>query len=250
MAMAPPGKKDFEKIIESMKSRMEHCGVKLELNTLLTPGMIKENSPDVLVVASGAEPMKIDIPGVDKPHVVSGWDVLTEKVHNIGQHVVIVGGSATGCETAHFVASMGAPDPSTFTFLMYHGAEDIQFAMDLLHNPGREITVIDMVPRFADNVGRTSRWSLMRSLRLMGVNLLSKTKLIEITDDSILVETEGGKESIEADTVIMAVGVLPVNHFAGEIEGDGIKVITIGDAKEPRKITEAVREGFEEALKI
>jgi hypothetical protein len=34
------------------------------------------------------------------------------------------------------------------------------------------------------------------------------------------------------------------------VEGDGIRVITIGDAKKPRKMTEAIWEGFEEALKI
>jgi hypothetical protein len=48
----------------------------------------------------------------------------------------------------------------------------------------------------------------------------------------------------------MAVGASSVNDFAGDPKEIGCDVITIGDAKEPRKIAEAVREGFEEALKI
>lgn len=250
MAKAPPGKKEFQKITDSMKDRMDLWGVNTNLNTPLTPEIISENAPDVLVVASGARPMEMNVPGMDKPHVVSAWDVLMEKIYDIGENVVIVGGNATGCETAHFIASMGMPTSDTFTFLMYHTAEDPQYAVNLLHTSGRQITVIDLVPRLADSVGRTARWSLLKSLRLMGIKLRPKTKLLEIKDDSVLVDTEKGRMSIPADTVIMAVGAQSVDDLAREVKGDGIKVITIGDAKEPRKLTEAIREGFEEALKI
>ncbi|MGD8229504.1 MAG: FAD-dependent oxidoreductase [Desulfobacteraceae bacterium] len=250
LAKVPPGKAEFHNAIESMKHRMEQRGVKVRLNTQLTPEMVKNSKPDVLVVASGAKPLEIDVPGIKKPHVVSAWDVLMDKVSQIGENVVIVGGSATGCETALFIASMGTPAPDTFTFLIYHSAEDPEFATKLLHNAGRRITVIDMVPRFAKNVGRTARWSLMKDLRLMGVELRKKTKLLEITDDAVIVETEEGKGSLKADTVVMAVGVLPDDELARQVEEDGIKVITIGDAKKPRKMREAIWEGFEEALKI
>ena len=250
LAKTPPGKKEFQRLIDSMKGRMEYRDVSVNLNTLLTPEMVREESPDLLVVASGARPVNIDVPGIHKPHVVEAWDVLSEKVWNMGDDVVVVGGSATGCETALFVAKMAIPDPDTFTFLAYHSAESQNFATELLHTAGRNVTVIDMLPRFADNVGRTARWSLIESLRLMGVNLRPNTLLKELRDDSILVKTDKGEESIPADTIIMAVGVSSVNDFAGNLKDMGCDIITIGDAKDPRKITEAVREGFEEALKI
>ena len=250
LAKTPPGKGEFQRLIDSMKGRMEHGNVRVNLNTLLTPEMVREERPDLLVIASGARPISIDVPGVDKPHVVEAWDVLSEKVWNMGKDVVVVGGSATGCETALFVAEMAVPDPDTFTFLAYHSAENPALATELLHSPGRNVTVIDMLPRFADNVGRTARWSLIERLRLMGVNMRPNTLLQEIRDDSILIKTDKGDESIPADTVIMAVGALSVNDFAGSLKEMGCDVITMGDAKDPRKITEAVREGFEEALKI
>jgi 2,4-dienoyl-CoA reductase (NADPH2) len=250
LAKAPPGKAEFDNVIQSMKHRMEQRGVKVRLNTRLTSEMVKKSKPDVLVVASGAKPMEMDVPGIQKPHVVSAWDVLMDKISHVGENVVVVGGSATGCETAQYIASMGAPEADTFTFLMFHNAEDPQFATKLLHNAGRRITVIDMVPRLANNVGRTARWSLMKGLRLMGVELRTKTRLLEITDDAVIVETEKGKTSLTADTVVMAVGVLPNNDLVREAEEDGTKVIVIGDAKKPRKMTEAIWEGFEEALKI
>jgi hypothetical protein len=77
-----------------------------------------------------------------------------------------------------------------------------------------------------------------------------KTKLVSITDDEVVVESGGKTDSIPADTVIIAVGATSENSLAKEIKGADVSLVTIGDAKEPRKITEAVREGFEEALKI
>jgi 2,4-dienoyl-CoA reductase (NADPH2) len=250
LACMPPGKQEFQRLIDSMAARMAHVGVTVHLNTALTTAMVTEQKPDLLVAASGARPVRIHVPGIDKPHVVEAWDVLAEKAWNIGHHVVVVGGNATGCETALFVAEMGVPDPETFTFLMHHSAEDRDVAAELLHAPERNVTVMDMVPRLADNAGRTARWSLIKGLKLMGVALRPRTTLLEIRDDSVLVKTEEGEASLPADTVILAVGAAAVDDLAREFEKSGIRVIVIGDARAPRKITEAVREGFEAALAI
>ncbi len=250
LAKAPPGKMEFNNIIESLTNRMEIQGVKVELGKEITPELVNAQKPDVFVMATGAEPMRIDVPGIDKPHVVDAWDVLLGRAWDIGKKVVIIGGSATGAETAHFITSMGAMDPESFTFLMYHGAEDREFAEKLLHTGGREVTIIEMLDKVADNVGRTGRWSLMKSLRYMNVKLRTRTRLLEITDEAVIVETESGKETIPADTIVMAVGSRPVDALAKQVKANGTEVITIGDAKKPRKISDAVREGFEAGLAV
>ena len=250
LAKASPGKAELGKITESMRGRMNRYGVKVKLGEALTSGIVEKEKPDVLAVATGALPVNIAVPGIDKPHVHCAWDVLMERVPDIGRNVVIVGGNATGCETAHFLTVMGTPDPAIFTFLMYHTAEKPESARKLLHNSGRRITVVEMVNRVAANVGRSARWPLMKSLKMMGVDLRRGARLLEIKDDAVVVETEKGQESIPADTVIMAVGSRSVNDLAAAVMTEGVKVIALGDAKEPRKLTEAIREGFEEALKL
>ena len=57
LASAPPGKEEFAKIIDSMKARMFLSGVDVRLNVEVTPGLVKEEMPDILVVASGARPL-------------------------------------------------------------------------------------------------------------------------------------------------------------------------------------------------
>ena len=66
-----------------------------------------------------------------------------------------------------------------------------------------------------------------------------------------MTETENGsKELISADTVIIAIGSRPVDNLLRQVKGKGTEVFSIGDAKEPRKIIDAVREGFDAALKV
>jgi 2,4-dienoyl-CoA reductase (NADPH2) len=250
LAKTPPGKSELGKITESYHNRMKKAGVVIRLDTPLTPDIVEKEKPDVVIVASGAKPMEIDVPGIKKSHVIGAWDVLLGEIPDIGDDIVIIGGSATGCETAHFLAALGTPDPETVSFLLYHSAEDPTFLTDLVHNSGKNITVIDMVERLADNVSRTARWSLMKSLRLFGIDLRPKAKLIEITDDAVIVESDRGKEKIPADTVILAVGAKSEDGLLGMIEKTGAHVLVIGDAKEPRKITDAIREGFETAISL
>jgi 2,4-dienoyl-CoA reductase (NADPH2) len=251
LAAAIPRKKEYLNVIKSLKTRMEISGVKINLKTVLTSKMVEKDQPDVLVVATGAKPKEMNVPGANQRHVVDAWDVLTDKIPEIGKRVVIVGGSATGCETAHLVSHLGIPEPEVITFLLFHSAEDFDQVRNLLYKSGRRITVIDMLDRLAGNVGAGSRWPLMKSLRLKGVELRPKTKLIEIAEDAIVVETEFGKETISADTVIVAGGVRSVDDLSREVPGNsGTEIAIIGDAKEPRKIADAIREGFDTALNI
>ena len=250
LAGSPPGKAELLKLIISMRDRMDLLGVEVMLDTILTPDRVSQENPDLLVVATGAEPISPDVPGAHMPHVMDAWDVLSEKAWDIGRDVVVVGGSATGCETAHFIAAMDVPDPDTYTFLMLHQAEDRDYATSLLRASGRRVTVIDMVPRLANNVGKTARWSLMKSLKLLGVKQRPSTRLLEIRKDAVVVDTGNGQETIIADTVVMAAGVRSVRSLAEAVQDTGTELIEIGDAKKPGKITEAIRQGFLRALEV
>ena len=250
LAKSPPGKSEFQNAIDSLEKRMAIYGVKVELGREVTPDLVAELKPDAVVVATGANSIDLKVPGWDKPHVISAWDVLDGKVGDIGDNVVVIGGSATGCETAHYIGALSQLDPEAFSFLMYHSAEDPNLVGRLLHDSKKNITVIDMLDKMAANVGKTGRWSLMKSLRMSGINLTPSAKLVEITDDAVIADIGDKRETIPADTVVMAVGSRSNNELAQKLENTGVKVITIGDAQSPRKITDAVREGFVEAIGI
>jgi 2,4-dienoyl-CoA reductase (NADPH2) len=247
---AIPGKKEYLSAVCSLKNRMEISGVKVKLKTRLTAAMVEKENPDLLVVASGARPVNLNISGINQPNVVSAWNVLNGNVPDIGKQVVIIGGGATGCETALFIANLDVLNAEAFAFLTYHSADDIGQLRDMLYRSGRTITVLEILDRMAENVGISTRWSLIKNLKLMGVNLRLRTKILGIEENAVIVETDKGKESIAADTIVIAAGTIPVNDLTREVTHDGIEVITIGDAREPRKIADAIMEGFDTALKI
>jgi NADH dehydrogenase FAD-containing subunit len=91
---------------------------------------------------------------------------------------------------------------------------------------------------------------LIKSLNLLGVNLRPGATLMEIQKDQVRAKTADGEEAFSADTVVMAVGVRSDRSLSDALKQTGIPIIEIGDAKRPGKITEAVREGFIEALEV
>jgi 2,4-dienoyl-CoA reductase (NADPH2) len=243
-----PGKEDFGDATISLTHRLKAAGVKVVLSTDLTTKKIKRDKPDVLVVASGARPARIKVPGIDRPNVRYAWDILDGSVSDIGKRVVIVGGGAIGCETALFIANFGVLDGRSFAFLVCHEADDFHRLRGELHKSRRKIMVLELGERIAGNVGVSTRWGLLKNLRLRGVGLRSGVKITGIEKDAVTIETENGTESVAADTIIIAVGTESVDDLSGDLDTASTQVVTIGDAKEPRKIGDAVREGFAAAL--
>ena len=64
------------------------------------------------------------------------------------------------------------------------------------------------------------------------------------------VRGEKGKYDLPVDTVVLAVGAKPENSLLGGLEGKVPEMYAIGDCLSPRKMIEAIHEGYETALKI
>jgi 2,4-dienoyl-CoA reductase (NADPH2) len=243
-----PGKEEFLGAVRSLENRARAAGVRILTGKKLTSRLIQDHRPDLLVVASGVKPGEIDVPGVCGPNVVSARDILNGTVSHIGRRVLVVGAGAIGCEPALYIAHLATLDERAFVFLTYHKADDPDRLRELLYRSGREITMVDIAGRAAANVGPSTRWALLKRLRLMGVQLRLNAAIVHIEDGTALVEGSAGMESVQADMVVIATGSRPLDELSREAVDSGIETIVIGDAKEPRKIGDAVREGFDAAL--
>jgi 2,4-dienoyl-CoA reductase (NADPH2) len=243
-----PGRSLYLDAVTSLENRLKSTTARIKLNTPLTPEVVDSERPDILIVATGAKPTEFTIPGIDSSHVVNAWDVLSGAVSDIGKRVVIIGGGATGCETALLVANLGVLRAEAFSFLAYHSANDLEELRKMLFDGGREVTIIEIAERPAANVGISTRWALLKSLRLMGVNIRTKTRVVDIREGCVSIEDENGKESIPADTIIVATGAAPVDDLVRTVPSNRTDVRVIGDAGRIGKISDAVRDGFDMAL--
>jgi thioredoxin reductase len=91
----------------------------------------------------------------------------------------------------------------------------------------------------------------MDGLRSKKVTLLASATCEEIREGSVLINTaEGKKETIPADTVIIAVGYEANDRLYKALEGKVPEIYCIGNSAKPRRIFEAVNEGYRTGLAL
>jgi 2,4-dienoyl-CoA reductase (NADPH2) len=249
LAAAPPGREEFLTFVRYLEGQMKRLKITVHRGIEATPFHVEKENPDVVILATGAEPAIPGIKGVDRPNVVLAWDVLSGKA-DTGKEVVIIGGGAVGLETALFLARKGTIDPDTLHFLMFNRAENPETIQTLLYRGLKKITVVEMLKRAGQDIGRSTRWAVLQDLSQLGVRVMTKSTAKEITERGVIVEREGREELIGGDTVILAAGSNSANRLYGQVQGRIKETILIGDAKSPRKALEAVAEGFEAGRKI
>jgi 2,4-dienoyl-CoA reductase (NADPH2) len=79
---------------------------------------------------------------------------------------------------------------------------------------------------------------------------MTGVKILEIADQNVLIENAGRKEVLEADTVVMAIGLKSETTLMDGLKNANFPVHCIGDCIIPRKIQSAIWEGFRLALNI
>ena len=127
-----------------------------------------------------------------------------------------------GCETGHYLAEQG-----------------------------KTVTIIEILKRMANDMFLMTRRRLMDGLRSKKVTLLTSTTCEEIKEGSVQVTTaEGKKEIIPADTVIIAAGYKANDRLYKALEGKGPELRCIGNSAKPRRILEAVNEGYQAGLDL
>ena len=247
LAAAPPGRKDFGKLLDFYVSEVARRGVEIRLGIEATVETIQGLAPDQVILATGATELIPGIPGAE--NALHAWDVLMERVAT-GRRVIVVGGGAVGIETALHLAEKGCIDGETLKFLFKYDAEDVETLRRLITRGTRTVTLVEKLPKVGHDIGPANRWVFLRELDLMGVTVRTGAAVVEVAADRVVIEGEGGRESLDADTVVLALGARSEDRLGAELEAAGIPVVRVGDAKKPRQIIHAVHEGFEAARGI
>jgi len=231
LAIIPPLKQEIALWVQYLVTQVKKAGVTINLNTEVSQALVGRVKPDVVIVATGATPLiPADIPGTDKPNVVTAQDVLASKV-DFGpmNKVVVVGGGQVGCETADFLAERG-----DFSFVQR-----------------REVTIIEMLPAIALDMYAATRYFLMGRLHADDVKMITSAKVKEILDDGVVFTRNGVEETLRGmDTIVLALGAKPADELSHKIRDKVAELYVIGDAKQPRKALQAIAEGAEVARAI
>jgi 2,4-dienoyl-CoA reductase (NADPH2) len=141
---------------------------------------------------------------------------LTKVWMPIGKRVVIIGGNIQGCQMAYFLVKRG-----------------------------RKVTIVDTAEEIGTGLLEIFvKPHLLNWLDEKGVVMLPGVKYEEITDQGLTVTTkEGKRQTIEADTIVTALPLLPNTKFLKSLEGSAPEVYAIGDCKDPHLTVDAIADG-------
>lgn len=217
LASVPPGKGEFNHVMEFLVNEIRRLGVAIRLGEEISPGMVAEGSPEVLILATGSVPLVPGLKGVGQDNVVSARDVLAGR--EVGRKAVIIGGGLVGIETALFLAEQG-----------------------------REVVLVEMLEDIASDAGPLNSVRLKEEIKKQSVQVRRNTSFAGIEENRVKLRSAGGEEQITADTLILAIGSVAddkvykalqerVELFRGEL-------YRVGDCVSPRNLLEAIHEGY------
>jgi 2,4-dienoyl-CoA reductase-like NADH-dependent reductase (Old Yellow Enzyme family)/thioredoxin reductase len=216
-----PFKKAYEEWGTWLASQVKKMGVIVRTGTDVTERMVEEGKPDGVILATGGEKIKPDIPGIDLPMVCDAWQILGGEV-SPKKHAVVIGGGLIGMETADFLLQKGV---------------QVTLVEALKHSPVLKIT--------------SHGYMLHKRLRDGRCTLLFNTTVKRIKEGSVITVSDGQEGVLSpAEQVIVAVGLKPNDGLKKFLRAKGIPHFIIGDALQPRRIIEATEEGARAAWSI
>lgn len=222
LAGLAPRKKEMSDSAVSRAQQTADAGVDVRLNTEVTPKLIGEISPDVVIIATGALPAQFDIPGIDRPNVCNAYDIFSDRVHVSGD-IIVVGGGLVGLEVAEYLTERG-----------------------------NHVTVIEALEGIGREFGSFRQICVMENLYCSKIAIMDKTKCVEIKDGAMVVETGGKLVDLKCDYAVIAIGSKSNDYedIKSICEKAKIPYYVIGDAAKPRRAIDAIAEAAEIARKI
>ncbi|MCR1950961.1 NAD(P)/FAD-dependent oxidoreductase [Clostridium sp. DSM 100503] len=222
LAGAAPRKEEMKEAAIAMGEMAKRKGVEIRLSTPVTTEVIKEINPDEVIIAAGAEPIKLNVPGADLPHVTNSHDILAGK-SKVNGDAVVIGGGLVGLEVAEYLS----------------GNVD-------------NITVVEMLNEVAKDLGQLRKICVIENLYHEGIKTITEAKCIEIKEKSIVIDKNGEIKDVPCDSVIVAIGARSRNfeEISDYCKENNIPYHVIGDAVRARRALNCIEEASEVARKI
>ena len=202
----------------------------------------------VIVAAGGAA----NSPAFE--NAVTAEDILTGAVIP-GKHVVIVGGSFKGVETARYIARASALTPEELFFLITEKAETPEAAAAMANVCNREITLVEQNRKIGAGYEPGVAWTVMQELHRLHVRTKKLTHLTDhraengtVTLESTDREGNVTVKTIPCDTLVCAAGVRPDDSLVNALRAEGIEAEAVGNCARLGRAIDAIADAAKLAL--
>jgi NADPH-dependent 2,4-dienoyl-CoA reductase/sulfur reductase-like enzyme len=196
--------------------------IHVQLNTQVTPDLVRAFQPEVMILAVGADAAVPPIPGIE--NAIMAFDTYFLPDARIGRKVIMVGGGLVGCEVG----------------------------LELAHK-GHVVVVVEMKERLVAEFIGIHRTALLDRMDEVGIRSIVKAKCKQILANGVIVQDDEGKEALlPTDSVVIGLGYRARSEAVKQLReaAGGIPVFEVGDCVRPGKVGEAVQEGYTAAMSI
>lgn len=250
-----------ERIMEFVRwlvAEIRKLPIEVKLGTEVTPSLVAELNPDVVVFAGGGTFAIPQIRDINRGNVFSAQDLLNlmngipvrkgalgvvsavsplvrrlasastvrrllETNFPIKKRVAVIGGQFPGCSLAIALA-----------------------------NAGKKVTVIEESDHFGEGMESHIMMRLESQVRAGDVKVLTSTRVDEITDDGVVIDDgKANRTKLDVDSVVVALDLAPSDSRLVEELKDKVKEVhVVGDATSFGRIIKAVSDGYATAYNL
>ncbi|MGD0626854.1 MAG: FAD-dependent oxidoreductase [Thermodesulfobacteriota bacterium] len=220
LASLPPGRKEIENFRIFLRGRLQRSDVKIFKAKRATAAFLKEYGPDLVILAAGVHPRRIEISGLEEERMIPVWELFKGK-RDLQEPILVLGAGLVGCEAA-----------------------------DLLSEAGKKVVLAEILPEIAAGGDADTKAYFTLKFKKNGVEVFTGSNLNRVERNTAFLQRENEEIRVRVGTVVCAVGADPNDELYDELVSAGLSVIKIGDCVQPRTILEAIQEGFQAGRSI
>lgn len=216
LADQPSHKGQLTRLNRTLQRHLTEAGVAVSLGTEATPELLRRDGTVGVFLATGAIPVVPPIEGIDLSHVFLAEQVIRDHL-TLSGHVAVIGSGLTGLEVAEMLARKGS-----------------------------KVTIVEMRDQLGPGIYSEIMREMSKELNGYRLNVHTGSKLVSIKTGKIQVEEvrTGATKWLEADAVVLAMGVRPQPGLEETFRQAFDQVVVIGDAGRGGRIYQAIKEGF------
>lgn len=227
-------REDLISIVSYFRIQLKKLGVDVRLKKKFDWSMVKNDEPDVIIIASGGSHDIPQIPGIKTRKVLTSKDLhsslrwylrffsprflhwLTNIWLPVGKTVVVIGGNIQGCQVAEFLIKRG-----------------------------KKVTIVESSEKIGEGLLEILvKPHLLQWLEEKAEAIITCAELKEVTEAGLVIGYgDSQSKTIPADTIVTALPLLAGSRLFDRLKEIVPEIYAIGDCKEPKLIVDAISDG-------